>query len=94
MISSLPSLAEEITPPSLKGEDKGDIQLSVVKKGRCQKHGIEARKNVITSKKLGNRKNGYEWSYSRKLRYSCRMENYAPLDHRISKYNKPEVEGT
>ena len=69
----------------------------------CQKHGVEARKKVITSKKWGEKKHGYGWIYSRKVEYSCRMENLVPVDHEISNdvvlinfdlSNKPEVVGT
>ena len=100
---SPPSLKDKIAPPSLKGEDKGDIQLCIVKKGMCQKHGVEARKKVITSKKWGEKKHGYGWIYSRKVEYSCRMENLVPVDYEISNdvvlrnsdlSNKPEVVGT
>ena len=75
---------------------------SIVKKGRCQKHNLEARKKVITSKKWGKKKEGFGWIYKRSTEYTCRMENLAPEVHEISddvvlinsdSHHKPEVVG-
>ena len=55
-----------------------------MKKGRCQKHDLEVRKKVITTKKWGKKKDGFGWLYRRSVEYTCRMENLPPEVHEIS----------
>ena len=92
----------KLTPSVTRNANVEKASSCEVKKGRCKKHNLEARKKVITSKKWGKKKEGFGWIYRRSTEYTCRMENLAPEVHEISddvvlknsdSHHKPEVVG-
>ena len=49
-----------------------------IKKGRCVKHNLEARKIINNFKKWGKKGTGYGWLNRRITKYVCKLENLVP----------------
>ena len=89
-------LKRRIPPPEDQGVGKVDQTVTpsvsstdekaqcIVRKGRCQTHGVEARKVVRKTKKWGKKKDGFGWNYSSKVEYKCMMEKIGTLEPDIS----------
>ena len=72
---------QTVTPSVSSTEEKAQC---IVRKGRCQTHGVEARKVVRKTKKWGKKKDGFGWNYSSKVEYKCMMEKIGTLEPDIS----------